>query len=140
MINNVIYCCFCYLHTHTHAHQIGSMAESFSPKICLIYFVFEQNKQQQQQQLKTFHFSLHKKGWRAFKSTLQLTWISVSRENRTSDRSRWWIYDHLNSGIRNGGRDGPGLNIGRFDVDFERFCLWSMWKIQTNKHKCISGR
>lgn len=35
------------------------------------------------------------------------------------------MYDHLNSGIRNGGRDGPGLNIGRLEDDLDRFCLWS---------------
>lgn len=35
------------------------------------------------------------------------------------------MYDHLNSGILNGGRDGPGLNIGRLEDDFVRFCLWS---------------
>lgn len=57
-----------------------------------------------------------------FVEWLRHTWMSVSRENRTSDRRRWWMYDHLNSGMRNGGRVGPGLNIGRVDEepDFER--------------------
>lgn len=39
--------------------------------------------------------------------------MSVSIENKTSDNNLWCIYDHLNSGIRKGGLDGPGLNIGR---------------------------
>lgn len=30
------------------------------------------------------------------------------------------MYDHLNSGIRNGGRDGPGLNIGLVEPDLIR--------------------
>lgn len=30
----------------------------------------------------------------------------------------------MNSGIRNGGRAGPGLNIGRVEPDLGR-CLWS---------------
>jgi hypothetical protein len=52
--------------------------------------------------------------------------MSVSNENNTSESRRWWMYDHLNSGIRNGGLDGPGLNMGRDELctiwqDFERF-------------------
>lgn len=41
--------------------------------------------------------------------------MSVSKENSTSDSSRWCMYDHLNSGILKGGRVGPGLNIGRVE-------------------------
>lgn len=49
--------------------------------------------------------------------------MSVSRENSTSDNSLWCMYDHLNSGMRNGGLVGPGLNIGRVEYvpDFDRF-------------------
>lgn len=32
------------------------------------------------------------------------------------------MYDHLNSGILNGGRVGPGLNMGRVDPDLTRLC------------------
>lgn len=57
-----------------------------------------------------------------FVEWLLQTWMSVSKENSTSDSSLWWIYDHLNSGIRNGGLVGPGLNIGLVDAepDLER--------------------
>lgn len=54
---------------------------------------------------------------------LRHTWMSVSREKSTSLSRRWWMYDHLNSGIRNGGRVGPGLNMGRVEPDLERCCL-----------------
>ena len=40
--------------------------------------------------------------------------MSVSSEKRTSDSNRWWMYDHRNSGILNGGLAGPGLNWVRF--------------------------
>lgn len=63
--------------------------------------------------------------WKVSKRKCKLTWISVSSENRTSDRSLWWIYDHLNSGIRNGGLDGPGENIGLVEFDFVLPCRWS---------------
>jgi hypothetical protein len=49
-------------------------------------------------------------------SYLLQTWMSVSNENNTSESRRWWMYDHLNSGIRNGGLVGPGLNIGRDEL------------------------
>lgn len=59
-------------------------------------------------------------------SYLLQTWMSVSNENNTSESRRWWMYDHLNSGIRNGGLVGPGLNMGRDELctiwqDFGRF-------------------
>lgn len=47
-----------------------------------------------------------------FVEWLLQTCISVSKEKSTSDSNRWWIYDHLNSGILKGGLVGPGLNIG----------------------------
>lgn len=56
-----------------------------------------------------------------FVEWLLQTWMSVSKENSTSDRSRWWMYDHLNSGILNGGLVGPGLNIGLDEFDFACF-------------------
>lgn len=59
-----------------------------------------------------------------------LTWISVSNENNTSESSRWCMYDHLNSGILNGGLVGPGLNIGLVDPDFGRCCLESISKFR----------
>lgn len=36
---------------------------------------------------------------------------SASMDPSKSDNNRWWTYDHRNSGIRNGGREGPGLNV-----------------------------
>ena len=36
---------------------------------------------------------------------------SASIDANKSDNRRWWTYDQRNSGMRNGGRDGPGLNV-----------------------------
>lgn len=52
-----------------------------------------------------------------FVEWLLQTWISVSSEKRTSDKSLWCMYDHLNSGILNGGLVGPGLNIGLDELE-----------------------
>lgn len=40
--------------------------------------------------------------------------MSASSEYSKSDSNLWCIDDHLNSGIRNGGVEGPGLNVGLF--------------------------
>lgn len=95
-------------------------------------------------------------------SYLLQTWMSVSNENNTSESRRWWMYDHLNSGIRNGGLVGPGLNMGRDELctiwqDFERFdsetqysfiflhmfwksVLWSSERYNANSIRKQNGR
>lgn len=64
------------------------------------------------------------------KKYLRQAWMSVSIENSRSLRSRWWIADHLKSGMRKAGGVGPVLNTweavllvlvldGRFSVRWD---------------------
>ena len=82
-------------HSHTHRH---TLAHTHRRKLSSNYQKEEKKRTEPDRKLRDWGFS------KVFNSKLGthqkvLPWMSVSRLNRTSARSLWWMYDHLNSGI-----------------------------------------